>query len=112
MDYENSVLTIDQRGKTRSAGGDRDGTNRCDIEAFEYSPAPAGGGGDDGGFCFIATAAYGSYLHPHVQSLRNFADEYLLSNALDRALVQWYYERSAPIASPQTRIYVLWCADY
>ena len=41
--------------------------------------------------CFIATAAYGSYSSSHVQALRKFRDQYLLTNAVGRALVGWYY---------------------
>jgi hypothetical protein len=62
-----------------------------------------GGGGDDGGGgggggCFIATAAYGSYLHPRVQVLRDFRDQYLMTNDPGRAFVQWYYQVSPPMA--------------
>jgi len=54
---------------------------------------------DDDGGCFIATAAYGSYLNPHVKTLRDFRDVFLASNSLGRKCVHLYYQYAPPIAS-------------
>ncbi|MEJ2269973.1 MAG: choice-of-anchor Q domain-containing protein [Desulfobulbaceae bacterium] len=51
-----------------------------------------------GGGCFIATAAYGSYWEPHVMTLRQFRDEYLLTNKLGTNFVEAYYKYSPPLA--------------
>jgi len=48
--------------------------------------------------CFIATAAYGSYLDSHVEVLRDFRDQYLVTNPVGSALVSVYYDISPPVA--------------
>jgi hypothetical protein len=65
------------------------------------------GGGAKEGFCFVATAAYGSPLHPFVGTLRQFRDEVLMKFSAGRSFVDLYYrhgpaaarviERSAPL---------------
>jgi lysophospholipase L1-like esterase len=56
------------------------------------------GGGGGGGGCFIATAAFGSQLEPHVVLLRQFRDEVLLAHPWGQRFVLWYYDSSPPIA--------------
>jgi len=52
--------------------------------------------GEDGkkNGCFIATAAYGSPLHPNLDILRDFRDRYLMYSKLGRKLIDLYYEYS------------------
>jgi hypothetical protein len=49
--------------------------------------------------CFIATAAFGSKFDWPVALLREFRDQYLLTNAWGTAFVKFYYQHSPPIAA-------------
>lgn len=69
------------------------------IYSEPVDPGSGSNGGDVTNYdCFIATAAYGSYLDPHVEALRIFRDEHLLTNATGKSFVQWYYANSPPVA--------------
>ena len=48
--------------------------------------------------CFIATATFGSPLHPYVIALQDFRDKYLMSNKIGRKFVRLYYKYSPRIA--------------
>lgn len=56
------------------------------------------GGAAQGGFCFVATAAYGNYDHPFVRILRDFRDGTLAKTSWGRAFIAWYYDNSPALA--------------
>jgi hypothetical protein len=67
--------------------GDLDGDLAAFSQAFVF-----------GGACFIATAAYGTPMAPQIDVLRDFRDQYLLTNPVGKALVDFYYKVSPPMA--------------
>jgi len=50
------------------------------------------------GYCFIATAAYGTETAAELDVLRDFRDQVLLKNALGSRFVEAYYKLGPPVA--------------
>jgi len=48
--------------------------------------------------CFVATAVYGDYDAPAVQTLRRYRDETLAASAIGRAFIEFYYRLSPLVA--------------
>jgi YVTN family beta-propeller protein len=64
----------------------------------DYSNADYATTGNDDSGCFIATAAYGSLMEPHVKILRDFRDRFLATNAAGKGFLKLYYKYSPSIA--------------
>jgi hypothetical protein len=92
--YQFVILAVDQNGNA-IASPVLVGTPQPTEDLYtRYRDA----GGTASGFCFIATAAFGSYEDRYVRVLRDFRDEVLLPNAVGRDIVDWYYTTSPPLA--------------
>ncbi len=66
------------------------------YDLFEYYKEA--GGRESGGFCFIATAAYGSPMARDVMTLRRFRDRTLMKSWPGRSFVVVYYALSPALA--------------
>jgi len=58
--------------------GASDSSDSSEDGAISTSDSSGGRAASDSGGCFIATTAYGTRLHPYVETLRSFRDSYLM----------------------------------
>ena len=78
--------------RIRLLGTDWDGGGEVRFDDIGlYSPT--------GGYCFIATAAYGTETASQLNVLRDFRDQVLLRSALGSRFVETYYKVSPPVAA-------------
>ena len=90
--YRFWVVAVDDLGNSSSLVLLGDSTPQQEEDLWERYKRS--GGGAKGEYCFVATAAYGSYDHPHVLVLRDFRDQVLLRSGAGRAVVETYYRMS------------------
>jgi len=97
---EVSIKAIpNRRYKFSRWSGDASGTsNQVTIFMDSDKNVTASFMKEEKGACFVATAAYGSPLHPYIDILRDFRDRYLMTNELGREFVDLYYKYSPYVA--------------
>lgn len=98
--YEIWAEQIDRAGNVSEKS---DVTTATPVEVLDYYEYyRKSGGKEEGGFCFIATATYGSPVHPIVYIFKAFRDTYLVKLPFGDRIISLYY-RFSPIAADYIR---------
>lgn len=96
VEYWFGVVAVDANDNESPLSGVTSAMPVPAYDLFEYYKEM--GGQESGGFCFIATVAYGSAMAREVVTLRQFRDRYLMSAWPGRVLVAAYYALSPALA--------------
>ncbi len=98
IDVRVAVVAVDNNGNPSTISNVETAQPQPTEDFAEHYSASGGSG--DGGFCFVATTAYGSYDHPHVRVLRRFRDHVLAHSGWGRGFIHWYYTHGRTLAAP------------
>lgn len=89
------IYAVSVRAEDIAGNSDPKATIKTEASAYTtfgyWNNYKEKGGNDDGEFCFVATAGFGSYYHPQVKILRNFRDMILSEFSLGRSFIKAYY---------------------
>ncbi|MCX7944437.1 MAG: fibronectin type III domain-containing protein [Deltaproteobacteria bacterium] len=96
IDYEIWAEQIDKARNISESSSVVTGTPREVLDYYEYYKKS--GGKEEGGFCFIATAVYGSPVNSIVYIFKAFRDTYLEKSKLGRWIMTLYYRFSPDLA--------------
>ncbi len=87
--YFVAVVAVDDADNRSPLSNLEEGTPVPTTDFWEHYQES--GGQETGGFCFIATAAYGTPMAGQLQPLRRFRDSVLMTTGVGRAFVDTYY---------------------
>lgn len=97
ISYDIWAEQIDKAKNVSSKSAVVSATPREVFDYYEYYKNS--GGKEEGGFCFITTAVYGSPVHPIVYIYKAFRDTYLSKTEFGRRMISFYYVKSPAVAN-------------
>ena len=87
--YVVAVAAVDEAENESGLSNNLIGTPIETLDFWELYQSS--GGTDPGGYCFIATAAWGHPMATHLNALRAFRDQVLMPTTAGQAFVEHYY---------------------